>query len=78
MTVQDTRTVTVPRQAGPAEAPLPPAAATAPAPATPPLLGRDRPRTADERAFALGLLAMLVCLGSFIFAILLCAKYVWS
>lgn len=78
MTVQDTRTVTVPPQAGPADPPLPLSTTAAPAPAAALLLGRDRPRTAEEREFALALVAMLVCLGSFIFAILLFAEYVWS
>jgi hypothetical protein len=81
MTVQDTRTVTVPPQARPVDpppAPLPPAAAAAPAPASAPLIGRDRPRTAEEREFALALTAMLVCLGTFITVLLLLAEYVWS
>ncbi len=81
MTVQDAvRTVTVPRQAGPADpplappAPLPPAAAAAPAPATASLLGRDRPLTADERQFAVA----LVVLESVIVTGLLLAQYAWT
>lgn len=79
MDVQETPTVSVPRQAGPAEPPPAPAAVPAPA-ATPaaPLLGRDRPLTADERAFALGLSALALVLGTIIVVGLLVGQYVWS
>ena len=74
MTVQDaTRTVTVPRQAGPVDPPL-----AVPPPAAPALIGRDRPRTADERMFALGLAAMAAVLGTIIVVGLLVGQYVWS
>lgn len=77
-TVQDTaplpRTVTVPQQAGPADAPLP---APAPAPAAP-LLGRDRPLTTDERQFALGLALLVLVLGTTIVVGLVVGHYVWT
>ena len=74
MTVQDAvRTVTVPSQAGPTQA-RPPIAA----PQVTPLTGRDRPLTADERQFALGLVGMVVVLGAIIVAGLLVAQYVWT
>ena len=76
MTVQETPTVRVPRQAGPAEPP--PAAAEASAPPAAPLLGRDRPLTADERAFALGLTALALVLGTIVVVGLLVGQYVWS
>ncbi len=80
MTVQDTvRTVVVPRQAEPADPPLaPPAPATDTAPAVAALLGRDRPLTADERMFAIGLVMMLLILGTIIVTGLLVGQYVWS
>lgn len=76
MTVQDTvptSAVTVPRQAGPVE---PPPAAPAVVPV--PLVGRDRPLTADERAFAIGLAALVLVLGTIIVVGLLVGQYVWS
>jgi hypothetical protein len=87
MTVQDTAstvTVTVPRQAGPADlAPAaPPAGAAGPAAAiaapAPPLLGRDRPLTVDERQFVVGLAVMWLFLGSIIVAGLGMAQYAWA
>jgi hypothetical protein len=72
MTVQDTiTTVTVPQQAGPTE---PPVAAPPPAP----LVGRDRPLTVDERAFAIGLTALVLVLGTIIVVGLLVGQYVWT
>ncbi len=80
MTVEDTvRTVTVPQQAGPVEPPpATTAPAPAPAPAAAPLLGRDRPLTADERQFAIGLAALVAVLGAIIVVGLLLAEHVWS
>ena len=75
MTVQDTvRTVSVPRQAGPAE---PPTAHVEPT-ALAPLLGRDRPLTTDERQFAVGLAVLAAVLGTVIVVGLLVGQYVWS
>jgi hypothetical protein len=75
MTVQDaTRTVVVPQQARPVDPPLAPA----PEPAAAPLLGRDRPLTAEERQFLLGGLAMCLCLGLYIVTGLLLSLLVWS
>ena len=76
MTVQETSTVSVPQQAGPAD-PLPTPAAGPEATAAP-LLGRDRPLTADERAFALGLTALVLVLGTIIVVGLLVGQCVWS
>lgn len=74
MTVQETvHTVTVPQQAGPVDPPL-----SAPAVAPAPLVGRDRPLTADERAFAIGLAALVLVLGTIIVVGLLVGQYVWS
>jgi hypothetical protein len=79
MTVQDaTRTVDVPRQAGPVDPPLTAVAPTPATPAAPALLGRDRPLTPEERGFALGLVAMLLVLGTIIVAGLLLGQYAWS
>ena len=79
MTVQATATATatatVPQQAGPVDPPL---SAPAPPPAPAPLIGRDRPLTADERAFALGLTALALVLGTIIVVGLLVGQYVWS
>ena len=82
MTVQDTAptvtvpTVTVPRQAEPADAPRPgPAADALP---SAPLLGRDRPLTADERQFAVGLAVLALLLGTIIVAGLLVGQYASS
>lgn len=78
MTVQDaTRVATVPKQAGPADPPLAPAAEAAPAPARP-LIGRDRPRTADEREFLVSGLALWLFLSTFIITFLLLSMHVWS
>ena len=77
MTVQDTvRTVTVPRQAGPVEPPLPlvPPSAVA-APATAPLPRQARPLTADERQFAVALVALFLALEAIIVGGLLLAQY---
>jgi hypothetical protein len=75
MTVQDTATVTLPQQAGPVDPPLStPAPVSVPAP----LIGRDRPLTADERACALGLTALALVLGTIIVVGLLVGQYVWS
>jgi predicted lipid-binding transport protein (Tim44 family) len=75
MTVQDaTRTVTVPQQAGPVDPLVTPAAE----PAAAPVLGRDRPLTADERQFLLGGLAMGLGLGLYIVTGLLLSLLVWS
>ena len=73
MTVQDSAPTLahVPRQAGPVEPPAAPAH-------VPPLLGRDRPLTADERAFALGLTALVLVLGTIVVVGLLVGQYVWS
>jgi hypothetical protein len=76
MTVQETPTVSVPRQAGPADPPPAPAPTTV-TPAAP-LLGRDRPLTADERSFAVGLAALVLVLGTIIVVGLLVGQYVWS
>lgn len=82
MTVQDTaRTVTVPRQAGPADRPVEapaPVVAAAPAPTTALLLGRERPLTADERQFALGLVMMVLALAAVIVGGLLLAQHLWT
>ena len=75
MTVQDaTRTVPVPQQAGPVDPPRP----HAPEQAAAPVLGRDRPLTAEERQFLLGGLAMCLCLGLYIVTGLLLSLLVWS
>ena len=76
MTISDTiRTPTVPQQAGPAGPPLPPQqTATAAAP----LLGSDRPLSAEERQFVLALVAMVLVLGTVIVTGLLVAQHVWS
>jgi hypothetical protein len=77
VTVQDAaRTATVPGQAGPSDPPL---AAVAPVPpAVAPLLGRDRPLTADERLFLIGLTGLSLALGTIIVVGLLMAQFVWS
>ena len=77
MTVQAPATVpldrvVVPRQAGPVEPP--PAAPRVPAP----LVGRDRPLTAEERFCLLGLITMDLVLGTIIVVGLLVGQYVWS
>ena len=76
MTVQDVDTVTVPLQAGPADAPLPPAPVAAAEAA--PLTGRDRPLTVDERQFALGLMVMALVLGAIVVCGLLVAQHAWT
>ena len=77
MTVQDTvPTVTVPRQAQPADPPRTGPAADAPPSA--PLLGRDRPLTADERQFAVGLAVLALVLGTIVVAGLLLGQYAGS
>jgi hypothetical protein len=74
MSVQDpVRTVTIPTQAGPVDPPLALRRPAAPAPA--PLVGRDRPRNADERMFLLGVVVMAVVLGTIIVVGLLLAQY---
>ena len=79
MTVQDTvRTVHVPQQAPPTEPPPAPQPPATQAPPTPALVGRDRPLTADERMFALGLLALALVLGTIIVVGLLLGQYAWS
>ena len=81
MTVQDAvHTATVPRQGEPTDAPLDgaPLSASAPVPVAIPLLGRDRPLTADERQFALALAALSVVLGTIIVTGLLLAQYAWA
>ncbi len=78
MTVQDaTRVVRVPQQAGPVDPPPAPEPTTSPA-APAPLIGRDRPRTADERQFLLGGLAMCLVLSAYILTGLLLSEFVWS
>lgn len=52
--------------------------ASAPVPVAIPLLGRDRPLTADERQFALALAALSVVLGTIIVTGLLLAQYAWA
>lgn len=77
MTVQDAvSTVHVPQQARTADPPpvVPPAAAAAVAP----LLGRDRPLTADEREFVVTLAVLLLALEVFIVTGLLLAQFVWG
>ena len=78
MTVQDaTRVVSVPPQAVPADPPPAPEPTTEPAgPA--PLIGRDRPRTADERQFLPGGLAMCLVLSAYILTGLLLSEFVWG
>lgn len=76
-----TRTARVPAQAGPVEPPAaPPAAPAAPAarqaPAAP-LLGRDRPLTADERQCLAALTGLCVVLGTIVVVFLLLAQHVW-
>ena len=72
MTVQDTLRVAVPRQAGPVEPPA------VPVPAPPPLLGKDRPWTQDEREFALVLVLLFAALTVIIATGLVFCQYVWS
>ena len=75
MTVQDAvRTVTVPRQAGPAEPPplSPPAASPAQ------VLGRARPWTTDEKQFVFGMAACFGFLTLYIVPLLLLAQHVWT
>ena len=71
-TVQDA-VVTVPL-------PRPPdvPSAAAPAPPPPALLGKDRPYTTEERAFALGMFALFSVLWLVIVVELLLAQYVWA
>lgn len=70
-TVQDAvTTVPLPRQPD-----VPPAAAEAPPPA---LLGKDRPYTTDERAFAFGVFTMFAVLWVVTVVELLLAQYVWA
>ena len=64
--------VHVPAQAPPLDPPPP----ARPAPA--PLLGRDRPLTADERQCLVGLVALALVLGSVIVTFLLLSAYVWG
>ena len=79
MTVQDAvRTVTVPPQAQPADPPPAPLAPPVPAPASAPLLGRDRPLTADERQIAVALAVMVSILSLVIVTGLLVAQYAWT
>ncbi len=81
MAVQEAvRTVAVPRQAAPADpvvaAPLLP---ETPAPvATAPVLGRDRPLSAEERQFAIALAVMGVVLKLIIVTGLVMAQNVWG
>ena len=63
-------TVPLPRQA---EAPSAPAPAAEP----PALIGKDRPYTSEERAFAFGVFAMFFVLWAVIVVELLLARYVW-
>ena len=77
VSVQETPTVSVPRQAGPADPLVTPAASPAAGPASP-VLGRDRPLTADERSFAIGLVALVLVLGTIIVVGLLVGQYVWT
>lgn len=78
MSVQDAvRTVTVPRQAEPADPPL---TSAAPPPAAPPragVIGRDRPLTKDEREFVLMTGGVFGALSVIIVTFLLLAQYVW-
>ncbi len=78
MTVHDlVRPVTVPRQAA---APDTESAPPAPAPpaAEPAQIGRDRPLTADERFFALGLTAMFLVLSTYLVTFLLVGQFIWT
>lgn len=79
MTVQDTvPTITVPHQAAPADPPMASPAPAAAAPAAPPLIGRDRPLTTDERQFAIGLAVLVLALGTIIAVGVLLGQYAWS
>lgn len=82
MTVQDTvRTVTVPSPAAPADAPLapvPPTPAAGAEQAAAPLLGRERPLTADERQCRLALALLFIGLMLMIVPGLLLGHYAWS
>lgn len=74
MPVRSLPTVTVPRQTGPVEPP------SAPRPSVPaaPLLERDRPWTADERQFLVGLVGLFVLLETSIVGGLAVATQVWT
>lgn len=76
MSVQDAvRTVTIPKQAGPADPPLTaPVAAPAARAGIP---GADRPLTSDERQFILGASITFGGLAAIIVTFLLLSVYVW-
>jgi hypothetical protein len=77
MTVQDVRTVVIPKQAGPADPPLeatPPAAPAAPE--VDRRVGRDRPLDAEERGFVVGLFLTFVFLSAIIVGGISWAQYV--
>ena len=69
------RTVTVPRQAGPVDAPLP-ARSDVVAPA--PLVGSDRPLDREERAFLISMVVLVSFLSAIIVGGLVLAEKVWS
>lgn len=74
MTTLDT--VTLPRQAGPVDAPLttaPPAPGRVRTP-----VGKDRPRTPDERLFLLSINAMLLALALFSTVLIYLSDRVWG
>lgn len=69
------RTVIVPRQAGPVDAPLPARADDA-APA--PLVGSDRPLDPEERSFLISMVLLVSFLSTIIVGGLVLAEKVWS
>lgn len=76
MSVKDAvRTVSIPRQAGPADPPLPTPPAAAPTSVGVP--GRDRPLTSDEKQFILGAIITFGGLALIIVTFLLLSTQVW-
>ena len=68
------RTVTVPRQAGPVDAPLAARSDDVPAP----LVGRDRPLDPEERSFLISMVVLVSFLSAIIVGGLVFAEKVWS